>query len=166
MSDNIYQAPQSEVVDQTYNPTDLASRWARLGASILDALFMIIAILPIGFISGFYQAIFAGEQTIGFAYTIAMGLAGLVAFFLINGYFLYASGQTAGKKIVGIKIVDMDGQQMPFGRLIGLRYVPQWVVSYIPIIGNFLIILDALFVFRGDKRCIHDLIAGTQVVKA
>jgi uncharacterized RDD family membrane protein YckC len=32
--------------------------------------------------------------------------------------------------------------------------------------GNALGTLDALFVFRRDKRCLHDLIAGTKVVRA
>jgi uncharacterized RDD family membrane protein YckC len=27
-------------------------------------------------------------------------------------------------------------------------------------------IVDALFIFRGDRRCIHDMIAGTRVIEA
>jgi uncharacterized RDD family membrane protein YckC len=33
-------------------------------------------------------------------------------------------------------------------------------------VGNFVGILDALFIFRSDRRCIHDLIAATRVVRA
>ncbi len=58
-----------------------------------------------------------------------------------------------------------DGRLLSFGRLIGLRYLPVWLVSVIPVIQLFGMI-DALFIFRRDRRCVHDLIAGTKVVRA
>jgi uncharacterized RDD family membrane protein YckC len=38
-------------------------------------------------------------------------------------------------------------------------------VALIPVIGGFLPLVDVLFIFRHDRRCIHDLLAGTNVVK-
>lgn len=165
MSENIYQTPQSAVLDEDDVSVDLASRWARLGAAILDGLLMMLVILPIGFALGVFDAITSGG-TMSLGTTITMGLIGLGVFFLFNGYLLSTNGQTVGKKLLGIKIVDLDGKKPPFGRLIALRYAPVWLVSYIPVVGNFASLIDSLFIFRGDKRCIHDLIAGTQVVNA
>jgi len=45
-----------------------------------------------------------------------------------------------------------------------VRYIPIWIVGLIPGVGIALTILDALFIFRDDRRCIHDLIAGTKVI--
>jgi uncharacterized RDD family membrane protein YckC len=45
-----------------------------------------------------------------------------------------------------------------------MRYFPIWVVSLIPFVGAFLILIDLLSIFRSDQRCIHDWLAGTRVV--
>ena len=59
-----------------------------------------------------------------------------------------------------------DGQIISLGKVFGLRYVPIQIASVIPAIGNILPLLDVLFIFREDRRCLHDFIAGTKVVKA
>lgn len=38
------------------------------------------------------------------------------------------------------------------------------IFVYIPVIGQYISILNYLFVFRKNRRCLHDLIAGTQVI--
>jgi uncharacterized RDD family membrane protein YckC len=35
----------------------------------------------------------------------------------------------------------------------------------IPIFGLFFVLADTLMIFRADRRCLHDLMAGTRVVK-
>ena len=47
-----------------------------------------------------------------------------------------------------------------------LRLVPIHLISQVPFAGGFVGLADSLFIFRQDKRCIHDLIAGTKVVEA
>ena len=34
----------------------------------------------------------------------------------------------------------------------------------IPVLGPLFSLVNVCFIFREDRRCIHDLIAGTQVV--
>jgi len=41
-----------------------------------------------------------------------------------------------------------------------------YLISAIPVVGSFFVLIDTLLVFRADRRCVHDLIAGTKVVKA
>jgi len=36
------------------------------------------------------------------------------------------------------------------------------LLGLIPLYG----LVDILFIFRSDRRCIHDMIAGTQIVEA
>ena len=48
--------------------------------------------------------------------------------------------------------------------MIGLRYLPTAVVTQIPLIGSILGITDILFIFGQERRCVHDLIAGTKVI--
>jgi uncharacterized RDD family membrane protein YckC len=49
--------------------------------------------------------------------------------------------------------------------LILKRYLPISVVSVIPVVGPLLTLIDILFIFRSDRRCVHDLIADTQVLE-
>jgi len=39
------------------------------------------------------------------------------------------------------------------------------ILGAVPMIGNVFTIVNYCFIFRADRRCLHDLIAGTKVVK-
>ena len=101
-------------------------------------------------------------------------LIGLVAgagIFAANLYFLAKDGQTLGKKAVGIRIVLLETQQnggfvtnvLKRGFLAGLPYFV--FILFFPILGALYLWADALFIFRENRRCLHDLIAGTLVVQ-
>ena len=86
-------------------------------------------------------------------------------FLLLNGYLLAKQGQTIGKKMVGTRIVsNADESLLSLGQVFGLRYLPMYLIALIPLVGNVVTLADCLFIFRKDKRCIHDIIAGTKVV--
>jgi uncharacterized RDD family membrane protein YckC len=76
------------------------------------------------------------------------------------------SGQTWGKKWLKVKIVDLQGRKPHFARLLFLRYAPTRIVAITPIAGPWIALVDDLLIFREDKRCIHDHLAGTRVVVA
>jgi uncharacterized RDD family membrane protein YckC len=78
-------------------------------------------------------------------------------------FLLATRGQTLGKKWMGIKVVRTDGGPASAGSLIVMRFVvAQGILGAIPVYG----LIDVLFIFRDDRRCVHDLIAGTKVVVA
>ena len=54
----------------------------------------------------------------------------------------------------------------PLWRLLALRYLPLQAVGQIPILGVVVGLLNPLLIFRADRRCLHDHIAGTKVVLA
>jgi uncharacterized RDD family membrane protein YckC len=85
-------------------------------------------------------------------------------FLTLNGYLLYTRGQTIGKVVVKTKIVDMGGKIPSFARLVLLRYLTPMLVGAIPIIGGIFGILNPLFIFGKERRCVHDYMAGTRVV--
>lgn len=84
------------------------------------------------------------------------------------GWFIYVAihlsmkGQTIGKWLLGIKIVRVDsGAEGGFIHNVLLRVVANQVIGWlIPLYS----IVDILFIFSGDARCIHDKIAGTRVI--
>ena len=143
----------------------LARRLTRLVAAIIDGVIAMIVTLPIFLVFGITDAALDGSFSIvGFVLQLMLGIGIYLA---IHGYLLATRGQTVGKYLLGIKIVDVDSYQiLDFGKLVGLRYVPVWLVSSIPLIGGFLALIDILFIFQESRRCVHDLIAGTIVVEA
>jgi uncharacterized RDD family membrane protein YckC len=88
----------------------------------------------------------------------------IISFFILHGFLLYHRGQTLGKKMMGIAIVTLDNQKPAFMPLIAQRYFSQWLIGMLPVVGLPLRLLDVLMIFRGDKRCLHDLIAKTKVI--
>ena len=77
---------------------------------------------------------------------------------LYNVGLVALSGQTFGKRVMKIKIVDRDGKRPSFARSLG-RHAATYV-SQIFAIGYL------MAVFRSDKRAMHDLMADTWVVSA
>ena len=143
---------------------ELASRWSRFGASLIDGLIIAVVSVPLMYYSGIFNQI-DESGNIPLSTTIMFTVFGIVLFLLLNGSLLSKYGQTIGKKLLNIKIVDLNGGKPEFVPLITKRYLPLWVISQIPFIGGILSLINALFIFRADKRCVHDLIAGTKVVK-
>jgi uncharacterized RDD family membrane protein YckC len=147
--------------EQQIGDVVLAERGARLGAKILDFVILIVCAIPgivVLTISGRNDAIAA----IG---VILLGLAilGLAA---IQLYLISTRGQSIGKRIVGVRIVTVAGNQNPgFVKAGLLRTVVPGFIGGIPYLGFLFSITDACFIFRDDRRCIHDLMAETKVIK-
>ncbi|HAG94693.1 MAG: hypothetical protein CMK83_22450 [Pseudomonadales bacterium] len=164
MEENRFQTPDSNLIDQNEVELQLASRWARLGASILDAIIMMIPLMLVLYLTGFFDQVLEGEEP-SMMMNLVMGLVGVVVFAAINFKFLLESGQTVGKKALGIKIVDLEGELPSVQQHLLVRYAVYFGLGYIPMVGGLLSLVNVLFVFRGDKRCLHDLAAKTMVVR-
>lgn len=141
---------------------NLASRWARLGAALIDGIIAMLATLPIMKMTGLWEQAMNGE-TLSFQAMFWGALYGFAVFLLVNGYFLKRDGQTVGKKLLGIKITTLTGAVPDFWPMVAKRYLVFWVITYLPFVGNLIALVDALFIFRDDKRCLHDHLAGTVV---
>ena len=72
--------------------------------------------------------------------------------------FWTASGATPGKMLMKLKVVDEQGKQVQIDKAI-LRYIGYWVSAIIFLIGFLMI------AFRQDNRGLHDLLAGTNVIR-
>jgi uncharacterized RDD family membrane protein YckC len=125
-----------------------AGFWIRLGSIIIDGLLLI----PLYIICMF------------------LGVSDIATEIFVNSInFLYYliipviwSGFTVGKRVVGIKIVRTDGKKVGIGTTLK-RYILASLV-YIVTLGIAFIISAFMIGLRKDKRSIHDLIAGTQVI--
>ena len=145
--------------------SNLASRWKRLGGALIDSIIAMVIIVPIMLATGVVQQAFSGQQ-MTVAQQAVFAVIGWIAFLILNGYLLYAKGQTIGKVVAKTKIVDMDVSIPNFGKLLVLRYLILGLVANIPIVGVLGGPVNVLFIFGKERRCLHDYMAGTRVVNA
>ncbi len=159
--ENPYAPPAADI--EVSEPTQLAGRGVRLGGSMIDGLIMMLILFPVMFATGYWDRAMLGEQT-GLD-TILLGLLGAVGFFVLHGYLLAKRGQTIGKWMLKIRIVSIhDEKILPFWKVFVYRYLPLLVAGQIQVLGPIVSLVDPLFIFRADRRCLHDLVAGTKVV--
>lgn len=165
MENNIYSAPQAELIEESDNNKVLASRWKRLWASMLDSITILVVTLPTMYLTGGFEGAMKGIQP-SVEYSLMIGAVGISFFLIINIKLLMNNGQTIGKKILGIKIVDLEGNLPTFKKQLIKRYAVFFLPGQIPVAGQFISILNVLFIFGKQKRCVHDFAAGTKVIVA
>jgi uncharacterized RDD family membrane protein YckC len=167
---NPYSTPESNLelggVEAELRP---GGRGERLGAVFIDGLIGGAVFWSIMFLTGFWKTYMAsvasGDQAL-WKFLVWMVLGAFAVFVAVQGYPLATTGQTWGKKVLKLRIVDMQGLKPDFWRLIALRYGVGRVAAMIPLLGGIYSLADILFIFRDDRRCVHDHIAGTRVVVA
>jgi uncharacterized RDD family membrane protein YckC len=166
---NPYAPPQVAVQDIVDPQTGivLADRGTRLGAAILDSIiFMAMVYAPLivtAVVAGMTRP--AGDETGATAMLgvgIGVALLGLGVWLWFTVKYVKRNGQSIGKKYLGIKVVRTDGRPISVGRLIALRNVLNGLISIIPLYG----LIDSIFIFGEARRCLHDQIADTIVIKA
>jgi len=163
------------------NETLLAERSQRFYAFVIDSLFSfsISFLIPIIFSILSFNSNF---------------LLALFSFFIvvsIQGYLLINTGQSIGKRLMKIRIVDAVTLGIPSIRKVFLiRYILVWQIPNLlslfliqeeDLILNsssdfsspenlislvaFIVLAQTLLIFKTDRRCGHDLISGTIVEK-
>lgn len=165
---NPYQAPSAHVDDvNDVDGMELAERGTRLGAATIDGIFILLiaSLMWFFFLPGGIAAIFSGHKP-AFLLSLIVGLSTLAVWIAINFSFLTRNGQTIGKKILGIKIVRTDYSACDVWRIAGRRFLIPGLIGQIPIAGLFFSFVEPLFIFQESRRCVHDLIADTVVIKA
>ena len=161
--ENLYASPEADVDVESNN--ELAGRGARLVGAIIDGVLALAIVMPAMFLSGYWDRAMGGA--VSFVDQLIWPLFGIAVYIALNGYLLATSGQTIGKRVVGTRIVSMeDGRILPLPRLIMLRFLPFALLQQVPILGPLAGLVNPLFIFGPSRRCLHDYIAGTRVIKA
>ncbi|MFA9560600.1 RDD family protein [Evansella sp. AB-rgal1] len=132
-----------------YGVDNPAGFWVRVGATILDMIFLGVVGL---FISMSFYDFFFGNVNVNIDLLE-------VLYHLLLPVIWY--GYTVGKRILEIRIARVDGEKVGIGTML-LRNVVGGIV-YALTLGFGLIVSAFMVAIREDKRSIHDLIAGTYV---
>jgi uncharacterized RDD family membrane protein YckC len=172
---NPYTPPSAPVRDiPAEGAAELGGRGARLGAVLLDGVIGgLLIYLPFAIFVGAsgVQNMIGSDGQFDVQAFLASGallalVPGTVIYAAITIWLVARNGQTIGKKLLGIKVVRTNGDKAGIGRIFWLRNVILTVISAIPIIGGIVALVDTLLIFRESRKCLHDQIADTIVIKA
>ncbi len=153
---NYYTPPQQ--------PIAYAGFWLRFVAYFLDLILMTITSYIIGFIFGFglgFMMARAGSSPsdIQSVASVMGAILGIVVVWLYNAFMESSAFQASlGKMALGIKVTDMNGQRISFGRATGRHFGK--------ILSGLIFGIGFLMAgFTAKKQALHDSMANCLVVK-
>lgn len=157
---------------------ELGDRGERAGAFLIDLMIMVLCLIGTWLVIGFGGLFVLGGD-------LAMALVIMISFFVRSFYFmafeLRWQGQTAGKRLLGLRVVDRRGGALA-PSAIAARNMMREVEVFIPLsillfpyqdsIGGLFTLLCLLWLgiftlmplFNRDRMRVGDMIAGTWVV--
>lgn len=159
----------------------LAGRFRRLVATLVDA----ILVPALSFVLVMITDVMEDAEDYGNVDLMILWifLLAVVAYLILNGYTLWRRGQTLGKWVMGIAIVPASSRvpegvmwggdesksayvPAPLWKLICVRalFFPVLFLALVPSL-TLLPVLDQALIFGKRRRCLHDLVAGTIVVR-
>jgi uncharacterized RDD family membrane protein YckC len=128
--------------------------WIRVVAALIDGIVLTITFAVIGAVSGLDFFSSDPEHFDSRAVALQVVLNWLYEALLTSS----ERGATLGKMAVGLRIVTEQGERLSFLRATG-RYFAKYVSALILGVGFLMV------AFTDRKRGLHDMIAGTVVIK-
>lgn len=143
MQNYAYQSSPNETLLFPEQAIVYASFWERFGAVFIDGLILIVPNYLL-------------QYTMG----IAGSLLSIVMYWLYAAFMESGSGQaTLGKRALGLKVTDTDGQRISFGQATA-RHFGHFLSMLILCMGYLMML------WNDKKQTLHDKIANTLVVKS
>lgn len=164
-----YDLPPSQM---DYSGMPVASSISRLFAQLVDGFLTIVSVLVgvgllIGLNSlGILEFEPSAQESLNLADTVALNAVlyfSVLVLSIVQWNLIATSGQTLGKKLLGVRIIRLGGKTPGFFQGVVLR---NWIASLLYAIPFMFLISVVLIVFTESKRGLHDYIAGTRVVHA
>lgn len=172
-------------LDQAAAVPELASLGQRLGAYLIDLVSLLVPLFIM--LMALMDAPFEAEikahqedpaavmqalqrqidkmQSEGNPTVMAMSWV-VIALVVSNIVLLTMRGQSIGKWLIGIQIVRFaDSSKAGFVKAVLLRGLLFGLLGNIPVIGPILVVGNVLLIFRKDRRCLHDFVADTKVIR-
>lgn len=130
----------------------------RIVARLIDAAFLLVPIWIFGAV-----AVLSGTPWL-FRFGIGLGLASGLVTFAIDAWLLHRHGQSIGKRLLGLRVVRVDGSRASVLSLLFVRELAYRGFVWVPTVGVLLGLVDAFMLFSAQRRTLHDRLAGTLVL--
>jgi uncharacterized RDD family membrane protein YckC len=133
-----------------------AGFWKRVAAAIIDGIITTIGGFAIGFVFGMVMVAGGTDDP-----AVLEGMGNILGIILGWVYFAVMESSptqgTLGKMALGIKVTDIEGNMIGFGKATG-RHFGKIISAIILLIGFIMV------AFTQKKQGLHDMMAGCLVV--
>ncbi|WP_264190935.1 RDD family protein [Mesobacillus jeotgali] len=148
----VYEVDKAEPVNHIYAGL-YAGFWTRFWAYLLDLI--VIGSINRMIINPVFRALDVPliEDGILSPIAIATAVVFYLYFVLMTKYF----GQTLGKMVFGLKVVELDGKGLTWGTVIFREWIGRFISATI-------MVLYVVVAFTKKKQGLHDLFADTTVI--
>lgn len=146
---------------QQFNTPKYASFGLRLLAYIIDSILLALVFVPVGLLLGVAAALLGSEgaEELSALASAVINLLSIIVAWVYSAVLESSTWQaTIGKRILGIKVTDMSGNRISFGKATG-RHFGKFLSSIICAIGFI------MAAFTEKKQALHDILASTLVVE-
>ncbi|PRQ03284.1 RDD family protein [Enhygromyxa salina] len=164
-------APTCPHCERALAPVEVAGFWRQALAGLVDLAFLALTAGPIAW--GLHRLVdplplAPGARGLDLALSLfatdfsALLLRAGPVLVLASAYFMISvawAGRTLGQRLLSIHVIDRHGRA-PSVPIVGLRTLTQ-------LVGTLAAALGPLWVaFDSERRAVHDLVAGTYVVRS
>jgi uncharacterized RDD family membrane protein YckC len=159
-----WQVPAAPAYSAPMPGVQNAGFWLRLVAAVIDGIILGVVIWPLSLTIGIAIGLAGGAVSMpGVGVHIVNGIVSFVlsscASWIYEAAMESSSKQaTVGKMALGLKVTDLEGQRISFARASG-RHFAKYVSGMILAIGYI------MAGFTERKQALHDMIAGTLVIR-
>ena len=137
-------------------PTVFSSFWIRVGAAVIDTIIIAGSLMLLSFV-GLFSVL---APPLALFTSPLYFVASFIGPWLYTALFESSAMQaTPGKKAIGVKVTDLQGNRISFGRATG-RHFAEWITGMTFFVGYVMV------TFTQKRQSLHDMIAGTVVVAA
>ena len=145
---------------QSFQTPMYAGFWLRFAAYLIDSILLGLIFFPLGLGLGLMMGATGNNQNPELMLGLNGGLnmVSLVVTWLYSSLLESSSWQgTVGKKLVGLRVTDLDGRRISFGRATG-RHFGKILSGLICLVGFI------MAAFTEKHQALHDQLAGTLVL--
>ncbi len=157
----------AKVIDMAMFAIPSVIFWTTLMEAPLESIMNDAQANPEGFLKTMQEQMQKMQDSGNVTVSLMSGFMNLLM--VINLVMLTMRGQTVGKLLLRVQIVRAaDGTRAGFVRAVLLRAVLfPFIVFLMQLhpLAQLLLLVDVLLIFREDRRCLHDLVADTRVIK-
>lgn len=150
--------PNVGIASNSAMSVSYASFWFRTAAILVDGLIIILIFLIVTLLYVLYF-LFIGQNNPSLLSNIMQTLFYFIMLILYFPFMESRGGATFGKKIVGIKVLNANGEPVSFLRSLGRNFAK--------IISSLILMIGFMMAgFTKKKQGLHDIIASCVVVKS